>query len=352
MSEAVARRGPKVAVGALVIVAGLVAASVMWIASGERRSGAVEDLARAPVGCDTTLDFVEPGSYLVFIETSGELAEVRGDCAASGVFDVGSTVPDAEITVVDPDGVIIDLESDVDDVTYDDAGFVGAAAFSLDIAEADDHVIRVESPGDEAFVVAIGGDPSDGVLELRIGAFAVGLLAVLLGGVLMVLGMRRGGADQLAPQWSGQTPTGRPELFTPGRAPSGPPTYGPPPTRPPTSPPVRPADWAPDPGWQGSRPPLDAAGAPSPPPQPPPPPPPLSRDGSRSAPNGPPPIPGEPVWGPSSASPPAPSSSAPPLDRGAPADPDQWASPEVGDSIESRDARQSTDDPASPQPPA
>ena len=360
MSGTVARRGPRIVVGALLIVAGLVAASVMWILSGERRSGAVEDLARAPVGCDTTLDFVEPGSYVVYIETSGELTGVRGDCAVQGVYDIGSTAPDAEITVVDPDGAIVDLGTDVDDISYDDSGFVGSAAFSLDIVEPDDHVIRVESPQDEVFVVAVGRDPSEGVIELRIAAIAVGALGVLLGIVVLVLGLRRGRGDELAPQRSVATPAGRPMSFAPGRAPSGPPTYGPPPGPTPSGPPLQPtrsSEWAPHHGWDEPRPSFGDTPAPARrPPPPPPPTPPL--DDPPAASRGPARIPGEPSWGPSSASPPAPppglrpAPPAPPPADPEPHDGDRWASPESGDSAGSDDPKGSADAPTSREPPA
>ena len=36
----------------------------------------------APIGCDTVLDFDEGGDYVLFVETKGELDDIRGDCAA------------------------------------------------------------------------------------------------------------------------------------------------------------------------------------------------------------------------------------------------------------------------------
>ncbi len=157
------------------IVVGLVAAVVMWTVGGTRQTDAVEGFARAPVGCDTTLDFVETGEYFVFIESAGQLDEIRGDCDIEGRYDVGSGTPDVEITIVDPDGAPVDLDRAVTTLDYDEGGFVGSAAFTIDIAQTDDHVVRVESADDEVFVVAIGRDPADGVAALRLGAVALGL---------------------------------------------------------------------------------------------------------------------------------------------------------------------------------
>ena len=96
---------------------------------------------------------------------------------------------------------------------------------TIDIAETNDHVVRVESTDNEVFVVAVGRDPNAGVAALRGGAAAVGILALLLGAGLILLGARRSKATIDAPQW----PPGAgapPPPFTYGPAPQGPPVYG------------------------------------------------------------------------------------------------------------------------------
>lgn len=223
MAESSSRRGILIGLGALAIIAGLVAAVALWNIGGERRSDAVNGFARAPVGCDTTLDFVETGEYFVYVETAGQLDEIRGDCDVEGTYDVGSGTPDVVISIVDPNGEPVDLDRSLSDVDYDIDGFVGTAEFTIDIAETDDHVIRVESGDDDVFVVAIGRDPNDGVAVLRGGAAAVGILGLLLGIGLILLGARSSRARVAAPQWAPAPPS---PGFAPGQAPQGPPVYG------------------------------------------------------------------------------------------------------------------------------
>ena len=225
MAATSSRRGVLIGLGALLIVVGLVAALALWNIGEDRRRDAVEGFARAPVGCDTTLDFVETGEYFVFIETAGRLNGIRGDCDVEGAYDVGSGTPDVDITIVDPDGDLVDLDRTVTDLDYSEAGFVGGAAFTIEISETDDHVVRVESADDAVFVVAVGRDPSDGVALLRGGAAAFGMLGLLLGGVLILLGARRSNATVGSPQWAPGA-VAPPTPFTAGRAPQGPPVFG------------------------------------------------------------------------------------------------------------------------------
>jgi hypothetical protein len=358
MAESSSRRGLLTALGVLMIVAGLVVAVVMWTLGGNRRTDAVEGFARAPVGCDTTLDFVETGEYFVFIESAGQLDEIRGDCDIEGPYDVGSSTPDVEITIVDPDGAPVDLDRAVTMLDYDAGGFVGSAAFTIDIAQTDDHVVRVESPDDEVFVVAIGRDPDDGVAALRLGAIALGLVGLLVGAGLIVLGARSARAKVQAPQWA-PGPGAPPAPFAPGQVPQGPPVYGQQAGPPQYAPSPGQYGQPPQPGQYGQAPPFGAPqygqapqpsppqyGQPSPPASPPqaaapqfgqpaapsdqggapqyvqpaPPPPPPSP--APQAPAGQPSIPGQPGWGSEAPTPAAPMVPPHPADSAQPID---WA---------------------------
>ena len=306
MAEGASRRGVLAGFGVVVLVVGLVAALALWSAADDRRRDAVEGFARAPVGCDTTLDFVETGEYFVFIERAGRFDGIRGDCDVEGAYDVGSVTPDVDITIVDPEGSPVELGRTVSGLDYSEAGFVGAAAFTVEIVETDDHVVRVESPDDEVFVIAVGRDPSDGVALLKGGAAVLGLLGLLLGGGLILLGARRSTTPVAAPQWAPGA-VAPPAPFTPGRSPQGPPVYGQP-AGPPQYP--RPAPGQPPQPPQYGQP-QRAPDRPQP-----------SAPAPRQHPAGPPSIPGQPSlpgqpgWGPAPPPPPPP----PPVPRNSAAD--------------------------------
>ena len=104
---------------------------------------------------------------------------------------MSGAAPDVDITVVSPAGDNLDIDRSFVSVDYDENGFVGSAAFTLDISETDDHVMRVESNDGDVFVVAVGRDPSDGVAALRAGAAAAGIFGLLAGLVFILLGARR-----------------------------------------------------------------------------------------------------------------------------------------------------------------
>lgn len=297
MAEPAARRGALVVFGAIVLVVGLVGALALWNAGDDRRREAVEGFARAPVGCDTTLDFVETGEYFVFIESAGRVDGIRGDCDVEGAYDVGSVTLEVDINVVDPDGAPVELDRAVSGLDYSEAGFVGAAAFTIEIIETDDHVVRVESPDNEVFVVAVGRDPGDGVGLLKGGATALVVLGLLLGGGLFLLGARRTATAVAAPQWAPGA-VAQPAQFAPGQPPQGPPMYGQP-----AGPPQYPR---PVPGQSPQY------GQPRPP-QPPqyrqphPPAPALGQQPPEPIPiPGQPALPGQPGWGPTSPPPPPP----------------------------------------------
>lgn len=227
MSARSARRRWWALLGAAFVVGGLVAAVLLWNGASQRRNTAIENFARAPIGCDTTLDFVETGEYLLFVETNGNLDDVRGDCDVEGSYDnAARDVPDVEITLVDPDGNELDLDTSIEEVEYDAAGFRGVALSSVDIADTDDHVLRAESDADGVFVVAIGRDPDDGVATLRAGSIAAGVFGVLVGLALVLVGARRSSAAVPSSPWTAGVPT-QPPAFVPGTpAPQGPPVFG------------------------------------------------------------------------------------------------------------------------------
>lgn len=248
-TESGSKRTKMIVLGSAVIVIGLAAAVALWLTGGSRRTDAVANLARAPIGCDTTLDFSVPGEYLIFVESKGSFADVRGDCDSSGEFEVGASRPNLDITVLDPEGRQLELIERDDAATYATDDFVGRSVLAIEIDEAGDHVMRVEAGGDAEFAVSVGRDPNSGVALLRGAAVAVGLIALVLGLLLaFVAGRKR---QPAGPTWTpaqpgGQWPGAQPPYQQPGQ----------PPYQQPTQPPYG------QPGMPGAQPPYVQPGGP------------------------------------------------------------------------------------------
>ncbi len=266
MSSSSKRTG-LLATGIVVLIVGVLAALGLWISSGQRESDAVRNLARAPIGCDTTLDFDATGEYFVYVESAGQFdGDVSGDCGATGEYEVsGDDLPPVTLTLTDPSGDDVALDSRAG-ISYDTAGYVGTSVRSFTVDETGDHRLRVETPGSSgvAFAAAVGRNPSDGVASMRLGAVLAGLGGLVIGGLLVLLS-RRGSNDEPAlteDVWSGQvtgwptSPPGMPVAPPTGAsAPVGPPTQYPLPPEPAAPPPPPGGGWppqvAPSPGQSG-----------------------------------------------------------------------------------------------------
>ena len=262
MTERAGRRGWMLALGVLVIVGALGAAVAMWIAGTNREADNVAGFARAPVGCDTTLDFQSTGTFLLYAETTGRFGELAGACDAPPRYDRNADdVPAVEVTLRDPDGDVIDLD-DAGAVDYDIDGFVGTSIGEVQIQSVGDHVLTVEPVGGDTFAVAVGRPPDQGVALLRWGAVSAAIGGLLLGGLLLVLGSRRPPVtpEPVAP-WTpdgGGWPSSPPGFPVPppttgATGPPGPPRTPPAPAPPssPPAPPVTPAPPASDPSPWG-----------------------------------------------------------------------------------------------------
>ena len=256
MSNSSRGRGWMLVLGAVVILAGLVVAGALWYASGQRVDDNVADLARAPSGCATTLDFARSGEFVVYVETMGSFDDLAGDCAADTDYD-RDEVADPQIQLVDAGGAAVGI-SDTTDVSYDTGGFAGSSVGVVEIETPGEHLLTVVADGGQ-FAVAVGGHPNDGVGVLRWGAVATAIVSLVIGGVLLVLGSRRPPRAAISddslwePQVSAATwPVGPPGFPAPppttgATGPAGPPLAPPPgastPVAPP--PPMNPSPWAP-----------------------------------------------------------------------------------------------------------
>ncbi len=178
-------------VGVVLLVGLLGAAVALWVASGERRADNVANFARAPVGCDTTLDFEATGTFVVYVETSGEFGELAGACDAPRRYDRDpDDLPELTLTLLDPNGASLEF-GEADAAGYDVDGFVGTAARGVEIDLPGDHVLTVAPTEGAPFAVAVGRSPDEGVALLRWAAVAAAIAGLVLGGVFLVLGSRR-----------------------------------------------------------------------------------------------------------------------------------------------------------------
>jgi hypothetical protein len=243
MSTRSGRRGWMLAVGVVVLVGLLGTSLALMLAAGERRSDNVAGFARAPVGCDTTLDFEATGRFVLYVETTGEFGQLAGECDAPLRYDrVPNDVIEPSLVLLDATGTELTLdESDPDD--YDVDGYVGSSLRTVEISTPGDHLLTVASVDGEPFAVAVGRSVDDGVALLRWGAIAAAIAGLLLGGFFLVMGSRRPPApDPVPAPW---TPDEASWPSSPPGFPIPPPTTGATgPARAPTGKPSAPA-WGP-----------------------------------------------------------------------------------------------------------
>ncbi len=165
-------RGAAAALGLFCLFVGLVGGAVLYIVAERRPAQTVDGFARAPVGCNTTLEFVEAGTFYVFEEVGAMADEVGNGCQPvadpNSPFRVDFT---GELTPASTD--------DVTDVSYDVDGFDGRSVQSVEIVEPGQYTIEVL--GDDLTVVAaIGRDPDAGVGDLRRAAVILAVAGIVL----------------------------------------------------------------------------------------------------------------------------------------------------------------------------
>jgi hypothetical protein len=238
-------------IGIVVLVVGLFAAGALWFVAAARYDDNLDAFARAPAGCSTTLDFERTGDFTLYVETTGMLADVAGDCPAETEYD-RDDVPAVTLTLTAPDGSGVDIASN-GSADYDNGTFVGEAVGVVRIDEPGDYVLTVPSSG-APFAIAIGGAPDEGVTLLRLLSALVAVASLAGGIALVVAGTRRPEAPPpappsfTAPGWP-TSPPGFPAP-PPTTGASGPPAATPPDAASPgaSGPPVSPGSWQP-PSW-------------------------------------------------------------------------------------------------------
>ena len=109
MAESVGtRRTWQLALGVGLLIGFLIAAIGLWIGADRLYDNNVAGFARAPVGCDTTLDFDRTGEFFLYVETNGQLDVVSGDCGASSTYNRKGAIPQVQLVLRDPSGIVAD----------------------------------------------------------------------------------------------------------------------------------------------------------------------------------------------------------------------------------------------------
>jgi hypothetical protein len=185
------RRKGLLALGLLLLLGGLGGGAAMVAKSESNYEEAVKSLARAPVGCTTTLVFDKPATFTAYAETKGKLGELGGDCEANGSeYDhSGGNLPRVSMTLLDSNGDEIDLNRGAT-ASYDVGGYVGTGLRTLTIEEAGTYRLNVESDESD-FAVAIGKNPKADSEVLKTIGGAVALGGLVLGLTCLLLGLRR-----------------------------------------------------------------------------------------------------------------------------------------------------------------
>lgn len=246
-------------VGLALVVVSLVVGGVMLALAAAQQQTAIEDLARAPVGCLTELDFTETGTFYVYAETRGEIGDLDGTCSNADRDYFFDEAPRVTLVLTDDDDEILDLER-TSGIDYDSGAFAGTAVRTIEIEDEGSYILRVESRENDA-VVAIGRDVSEVGTGLGAVGLIVAVLGVLVGVALVVLALvrrrRRGGPQSTVATPGGAgvwapSPGTTPAVTPPSTTPPAPATWGTPPhtSAPPTVPPPPVADdsfWRPPP---------------------------------------------------------------------------------------------------------
>ncbi|MEO7369754.1 MAG: hypothetical protein ABIZ69_02760, partial [Ilumatobacteraceae bacterium] len=145
------RRKGLIVLGLILLVGGLLGGGAVATKGMSNYKDAVKSMARAPVGCTTTLVFDKPANFTIYAETKGKLGQLNGDCHANGTdyTHAGDKLPKFALTLVDSKGATLDLQRGVS-ASYDVGGYVGTAVRTVKITSAGTYRLDVES-GDTDF---------------------------------------------------------------------------------------------------------------------------------------------------------------------------------------------------------
>ena len=182
--------------GLIVLIGGVLGGVAMVAKSMSNYKSAVKSLARAPVGCTTTLVFDKPATFTIYIETKGKLGSLGGDCSANGASyqHSGNKLPKVSLTlVVSSSGTEVDLQRGTT-ASYNAGGYVGSGYRTVKIADAGNYRLNVESDESD-FAVSIGKNPKEDSDLLKTIGGSVALGGLVLGLTFLLLGLRHRRAE-------------------------------------------------------------------------------------------------------------------------------------------------------------
>lgn len=176
--------------GILLFIVGLAAGGALFILSGQTEQDTVEKFARAPAGCTTTLEFDRADTYEVYLETSGKLNNVSGDCAANGASynRADDDPPRVSLSFIDPNNAEVPLSPGTG-ATYDVGDFRGEAVQRVQITSTGTYQLTVTSDAND-FVIAIGGESDADSEKLKLAAVGAAIAGVVIGFICLLLGNR------------------------------------------------------------------------------------------------------------------------------------------------------------------
>jgi hypothetical protein len=205
--------------GIAIAAVGIGAGAVMFGLSGSTEESTIQKFARAPAGCTTTLQFDKTGVFTLYTETKGSVGNPGGDCAGNGgaYEHADDDLPRATLSLVDEAGNPQTLV-DAGGADYDTGGYRGQATQQAQIAAPGAYRLTVTSEATD-FAIAIGGAPDADSSSMRSAGLGAAVAGALVGGVLIVLALRKKGGAGAAPAAAGWSPT-------PAGVPGATPQYG------------------------------------------------------------------------------------------------------------------------------
>lgn len=199
--------------GIALFIIGLAAGAALFVMSGQTEEDTVKKFARAPAGCTTTLQFDRADTFEVYLETSGVLDTVSGDCAANGSAynHADDDPPRVSLSLIDANNAEVTLAPGTG-ASYDVGGYSGQAVQQVSIPASGSYQLTVTSDAND-FVIAIGGESDADSEQLKLAAIGAGIAGVVMGFVLLIAGSRAkrsAPATAQAPPAPGQWPPAAP----------------------------------------------------------------------------------------------------------------------------------------------